>query len=71
MAPTTCREAALGSFPRKELGEALRNTEKFRGDCQSAAFPLTGIYRHFFHLRFLPRSFASLRMTVGGGKAIP
>ena len=41
-----------------ELGEALRNTERFWGDCQSAAFPPTGIYRHFFHLRFLSRSFA-------------
>ena len=29
MAPTTCREAALGYFLRMELGEALRNTEFF------------------------------------------
>ena len=31
-------------------------------------FPPTGIYHHFPYLLFLPRSFASLRMTVGGGK---
>jgi len=57
-----------GSFLRKELSEALRNTERFWGDWQSAAFPPTGIYRHFFHLRFLTRSFAALRMTVRAGR---
>gem|GEM_PF-6541820 len=55
---------------RQQLGEALRNTEKFWGDCQSAAFPPTGIYWLSCHFLFLPRSFASLRMTVGGGKAV-
>ena len=37
-----------GSFLRKELGEALRNTE----------FPPTGIYQQLRHYRLLPRSFA-------------
>ena len=34
---------------------------------QESAAPPTGIYRHLNHLRFLPRSFALLRMTVDGG----
>lgn len=33
------------------------------------AFPPTGIYRQMGYYRHVPRSFAALRMTVGGGKA--
>ena len=50
-----------------ELGEALRNTERFWGDCQSAAFPPTGIHYRFLQLRRVPRFFTAFRMTVRAG----
>ena len=46
-----------GSFLKKELGEALRNTERFWADCQSAAFPPTGIYYRLSHKRLELRAF--------------
>ena len=35
------------------------------------SFPPTGIYYGLSHMLRVPRSFAALRMTVGGGKEIP
>ena len=34
----------------------------------SGSFPPTGIYRQLRHYRLLPRSFASLRMTMRAGR---
>ena len=41
----------------------LRNTERFWGDCQLAAFPPTGIYYRLSHMLRVSRFFTPFRMV--------
>ena len=57
----------LPAVPLSHCHTVLLSASGYR--LQVVAFPPTGIYRQMGYYRHVRRSFAALRMTVGGGKA--